>query len=109
MCDGDVVSWLLARRSALSITLDSENAVHAPTIPWFLIGPSVPTVRWSIRFGQARSPPPATVPPVAPAPPPAAVFGVGAGDGGGGAAGGVGGAPGAGGRMTCLASAALIM
>ena len=33
------------RRTALSIVEERENAVQAPTAPWLLIGPSVPSTR----------------------------------------------------------------
>src|ERR1019366_7805706 len=52
MWSDEVVSPLFRRRMALSIALESENAVHAPTCPWSLLGPSVPSFRWSTASGS---------------------------------------------------------
>ena len=47
-----MVSLLFCRRMPLSIALDSENEVHEPTCPWSLMGPSVPSLRWSTASGS---------------------------------------------------------
>ena len=52
MCSAETTSCRPMRRTALSIAVESETAVQAPTAPWSLTGPSSPSARWSTAAGS---------------------------------------------------------